>query len=103
MASLSARAGRISCMQLAEQLRVGPIMGVLIAIRLDDDVRHELEARARGIGVATLLRDLATTAAREARRSRIREASAAVGGKVAASTEGEAFYQDWGTPRADAG
>jgi hypothetical protein len=79
-------------------------MGVPISIRLDDDVRDELEAqaRARGIGLATLLRDLATTAAREARRSRICEASAAVGGHVAASAEGAAFYQDWGTSRADA-
>jgi hypothetical protein len=47
-------------------------VGVPISIRLDDDVRDELEvqARSRGIGVATLLRDLATGAAREARRAR---------------------------------
>jgi hypothetical protein len=40
-------------------------MGVPISIRLDDDVRVELEAqvRARGIGLATLLRDVATKAA----------------------------------------
>jgi hypothetical protein len=33
-----------------------------ISIRLDDEVRDELEAqaRSRGIGLATLLRDLAT-------------------------------------------
>ena len=80
-------------------------MGLPISIRLDDDVRDELEtqARARGIGLATLLRDLATEAAREARRSRIRQASAAVGSRVATSAEGHAFYEDWGTPRADAG
>jgi GNAT superfamily N-acetyltransferase len=80
-------------------------MGVPISIRLDDDVRDELEtqARARGIGLATLLRDLATEAAREARRTRIHQASAAVGIHVARSAEGQAFYEEWGTPRADVG
>ena len=65
-------------------------MGVPISIRLDDDVRDELEAqaRSRGIGLATLLRDLATEAAREARRTRIRQASAAIGAHVATSVEG---------------
>ena len=55
------------------------IMGVPISIRLDDEVRAELEAQAqsRGIGLATLLRDLATEAARATRRARIRQASAA--------------------------
>ncbi len=68
-------------------------------------MRDELEAqaRSRGIGLATLLRDLATEAAREARRSRIRQASAAIGTHVATSAEGRAFYEEWGTPRADAG
>ena len=80
-------------------------MGVPISIRLDDDVRDELqaEARARGIGLATLLRDLASTAAREATRRRIRAASEAVGAHVAASAEARDFYAAWGTPRADAG
>jgi GNAT superfamily N-acetyltransferase len=80
-------------------------MGSPIAIRLDDDVRDELEAqaRARGIGLATLLRDLATEAARAARRHRIRQASATVGIHVASSPEARAFYEDWGTPRTDAG
>ena len=79
-------------------------MGVPISIRLDDDVRDELEAqaRARGIGLTTVLRDFATEAAREARRARIRQASAAVGAHVATSAEGQAFYEEWGTPRADA-
>ncbi len=78
-------------------------MGVPISIRLDDDVRAELETQAkrRGIGLATLLRELAAEAAREARRARIREASAAVGAYVARSPEAAAFYADWGTPRAD--
>ena len=80
-------------------------MGAPISIRLDDDVRDELEAqaRSRGVGLATLLRDLATKAAREARRSRIREASGAVGRHVASSAEGQTFYEEWGTPRADGG
>jgi hypothetical protein len=52
-------------------------MGMPVSIRFDDDVRVELEmqARSRGIGLATLLRHLATEAAREARRTRIREAA----------------------------
>jgi hypothetical protein len=76
-----------------------------VSIRLDDDVRDELEAqaRSRGIGLATLLRDLATEAAREARRARIRKASTAIGSHVAAGAEGRAFYDEWGTPSADAG
>lgn len=80
-------------------------MSVPISIRLDDDVRDELEtqARLRGIGVATLLRDLATEAPCEARRARIRQASATVGVYVAGSAEGQAFYDEWGTPRADVG
>jgi hypothetical protein len=58
---------------------------------------------ATGIGLATLLRDLATAAAREARRTRIRQDSAAIGAHVATSAEGQAFYEAWGTPHADAG
>ena len=80
-------------------------MGAPISVWLDDDVRDELEAqaRARGIGLATLLRDLATEAAREARRARIRAASAAIGARVAADPEVRAFFEDWGTPSADLG
>jgi hypothetical protein len=80
-------------------------MGVPISIRLDDDVRQELEtqARSRGVGLATLLRDLATEAARAARRTRIRQASAAIGAHVASSADGQAFYEEWGTPGADIG
>ncbi len=79
-------------------------MGVPISIRLDDDVREELEAQARahGTGLATLLRDLLTQAARDIRRARIREASAAIGAHVATSAEAKAFYEEWGTPRPDA-
>jgi len=71
-------------------------MGAPISIRLDDDVRDELEAqaRSRGIGLATLPRDLATEAARAARRARIREGSAAVGAHLATEAEGRSFYGD---------
>ncbi len=43
-------------------------MGVPLSIRLDDEIRDILasEARARGAGLATFLRDVATRAAREA-------------------------------------
>jgi predicted transcriptional regulator len=78
-------------------------MGVPISVCLDDDVRKELEgqAQSRGIGLGTLLRELATQAAREARRARIRSGSEAVGRHVANSTEARAFYDSWGTPNAD--
>jgi hypothetical protein len=75
-------------------------MGAPISIRLDDSVRSELEAQAKasGIGLATLLRDLATQAADEAKCARIRAASAAIGECVAASAEARAFYEEIGTP-----
>lgn len=80
-------------------------MGDSISICLDDDVREELEAqaRARSIGLATLLRDLATRAARDARRARIWEASEAIGRRVGTSAAACAFYADVGTPTTDAG
>ena len=80
-------------------------MGVPISICLDDDVRDELEAqaRSRGIGLPTFLRDLATEAAREVRRTRIRQASAAIGAHIATPGKGQAFYEEWGTPHGDAG
>jgi hypothetical protein len=80
-------------------------MGVPISIRLDDDVRAELEAQARlrGVGLATLLRDVATAAARDARKARIRQASEAIGHRVATSADARALYEEVGTPTADAG
>lgn len=80
-------------------------MGAPISVRLDDGVRAELEsqARAKGIGLATLLRDLAANAARDARRARIREGSERVAKYVASSPEAQAFFEDWGTPSADLG
>jgi len=80
-------------------------MSAPVSLRLDDEVRRELEdqARQRGIGLATLLRELATAAAHEARRARIREQSAAVARYVQSSPEARAFYEDWGTPSVDVG
>ena len=76
-------------------------MAAPISIRLDDKVRAELEAeaRARNIGLATLLRQIATEAARQVKRKRIREQSEAVGRYVATHPEAKEFYEFWGTPR----
>jgi predicted transcriptional regulator len=78
-------------------------MSAPVSIRLDDDVRKtlEAEARARNIGLATLLRQIAAEAARQAKRKRIREQSEAVGKYVASSPEAAEFYEFWGTPRID--
>lgn len=74
-----------------------------ISIRLDDDVRAtlEAEARTRGIGLATYLRQIAAKAARDIRRARIRGQSAAVGRNAARKPGAREFYQDWGTPTTD--
>ena len=76
-------------------------MAAPISIRLDDKVREtlEAEARARNIGLATLLRQIATDAARQVRRKRIREQSEAVGRYIASHPEAKEFYEFWGTPR----
>jgi predicted DNA-binding protein len=77
-------------------------MTVPVSIRLEDDVRSDLEAEAknRGIPLATLLREIATAAARDVRRARIREESRQVAAQISASPEAKAFYDDWGTPTA---
>jgi hypothetical protein len=89
-------------------------MGVPVLVQLSDDVRRELEAQAlsQGVGLETLLSDLAAQAARaasdareaqverEALRKRIREESARVAAYVATSPEAQSFYNDWGTPTA---
>ncbi len=75
-------------------------MAAPISIRLDDKVREELEAeaRARNIGLATLLRQIAAEAARQVKRKRIWEQSEAVGRYVASHPEAREFYEFWGTP-----
>jgi hypothetical protein len=74
-----------------------------ISIRLDIDVREtlEAEARAQGIGLASYLRQLATKAARDVRRARIRAGSAAVARRVETYPAARDFMGDWGTPDAE--
>jgi hypothetical protein len=76
-------------------------MSSLISIRLDNGVRTTLEAEAteRGMGLATLIRELAADAARQVRRKRIRAQSAALARYVAEHPEARSFYEDWGGPR----
>jgi hypothetical protein len=71
-----------------------------VSIRLDADVREtlETEAKARGIGLATYLRQLAAQAARDVRRARIRADSAAVARHVVSDPTARDFMADWGTP-----
>ena len=62
----------------------------------------EAEARSKGGGLATYLRDLAAQAARDVRRARIRDHSAQVARRVAADPDARAFYGDWGNPPPEA-
>ena len=73
-----------------------------VSVRLDDTDQAilEAEARQRGIGLSTYLRELAAGEAARVRRARIREQSRTVGEHVAASPEARDFYADWGTPSA---
>jgi hypothetical protein len=73
-----------------------------ISIRLDEDVRAELESQARekGIGLATLLRDIAKQAAFESLRARIYAESERVGHVAASNPQAAQFYLDCGTPDA---
>jgi hypothetical protein len=72
-----------------------------ISVRIDDEVRQTLEAEAgsRNVPLSTLLAELATEAARQIKRRRIREQSEAVGRYVASHPEAREFYEFWGTPR----
>jgi len=76
-------------------------MAAPISIRLDDTVREslEIEAKARNIGLSTLLRQIADHAARQVQRRRIREQNEAVARHVATSPEAWDFAEFWGTPR----
>lgn len=75
-------------------------MGRPVSVRLDDGVQDTLEeaARQRGVGLSTLLRDLAADEARRIRRERIREQSRRVAERISADPDARAFYEDWGTP-----
>jgi hypothetical protein len=74
-----------------------------ISFRLDDTTREllEREARERKIGLSTLLREIATDAAREARRRRIRQQTQAVAEYIASNPEAKEFFDFWGTPTAE--
>jgi uncharacterized protein (DUF1778 family) len=78
-------------------------MSAPISIRLDAEVRKtlEAEAKAQGIGLSSYLRQLATMAARDVRRARIRAGSAAVARHVAENQTARDFMEDWGTPASD--
>jgi GNAT superfamily N-acetyltransferase len=75
-------------------------MNTPVSIRLNDDVREtlEVEAKARGLGLATLLREIAADAARDVRRARIRAESAAVGRFVAGDPDAQGFLHALGRP-----
>jgi hypothetical protein len=93
------------CMNVVPKPTTEDAVGAPISIRLDDDLRAELEsqARAQGIGLATLLRGVAAGAARDAQRARIRQASGAIGHRVASDAEARAFCEEIGSPTTDAG
>jgi len=78
-------------------------MSAPISVRLDGEVRTilEAEARAQGIGLALYLRQLATQAARDVRRARIRAGSEAVARHIASDPAAGDFATDWGTPIAE--
>ena len=76
-------------------------MSAPISVRLDDAMKEilEFEAQRRNIGLSTLLREIATEAAKEVRRRRIRESTEAVAKHIAESPEAKEFFEFWGTPR----
>ena len=78
-------------------------MGRPISVRLEERVQETLEeaARERGVGLSTLLRDLAADEAWRLRRERIRAQSRRVGERVASDPRAREFYADRGTPSAD--
>jgi hypothetical protein len=72
-----------------------------VSFRIDDPVRQILEAEAcsRNMRFSTLLSEVATQAARQIKRRRIRAQSEAVGRYVASSPAAAEFLEFWGTPR----
>jgi hypothetical protein len=75
-------------------------MGAPISVRLDDEVRStlEVEAKAHGVGLGTLLRQLADDAAVRLRRERIRAESEAVGRYVAGNEDARRLVDSLGQP-----
>jgi hypothetical protein len=78
-------------------------MSAPISVRLDDETREllEMEAHDREIGLSTLLREIATEAAKQVRRRRIRKQMQAVAEHINSSPEAAEFYDFWGTPTAE--
>jgi len=74
-----------------------------LSVRLDPGVRQILKeaAAAQGVSLRTYLRSVAAEHARARRRRRIRGESKAVGAYVRSSREGQAFYDEVGTPSAE--
>jgi hypothetical protein len=78
------------------------MMSSPISVRLDDETREllEREANERRIGLSTLLREIFTEAAKDARRQRIRRQMQKVADHIVSSPEAAEFMREWGTPRA---
>jgi len=74
-----------------------------ISVRIDDETREllEREAKERNIGMSALLREIATEAAKEARRRRIREQTKTVAEYIKNNPEAQELVEFWGTPRAE--
>lgn len=77
-------------------------MGAPVSVRLDDGDQTTLEgvAASRGVGLSTLLREIASQEARRVRRERIRQQSRELAERIATSPGAQAFYEDWATPTA---
>jgi post-segregation antitoxin (ccd killing protein) len=78
-------------------------MAAPVSVRLDDTTRELLqrEARDRKIGLSALLREIATEAAKETRRRRIRQQTQALAEHIATHPEAKEFFEFWGTPTAE--
>ena len=76
-------------------------MSALVSVRLDEKSRAmlETEAKERHLGLSAAIRELACEAAKEAKRKRIRQQTAAVAEYIARNPEAREFFEFWGTPR----
>ena len=74
-----------------------------VSVRLDDTTREllEREARDRKIGLSALLREIATEAARDVRRKRIRAQTKVLAEYIAKNPEAKEFFEFRGTPTAE--
>lgn len=68
-----------------------------ISVRLDAKSTDILkaEAKSRGVGLSTYIRDLATEEAKRLRKARIRARSKEVAEYIASDPEARAFVEDW--------